>query len=141
MPLASVNTGDSPDGLLASGSLLYIAERGANNVSILDTASNTTQSRIAVGFGPRRLMNIGRQIYVSNYDSGSLSVIYPGQLAVGRDIPGLGNPLEMVYDQTNRWIYVGDEEKAGLAVIDYTTNQLKEYINFGARPMGLAIIR
>ena len=136
-----VNTGTAPDGLLASDNQLYIAESGANTVSIFDLGSNMMQSRLAVGLRPRRILDNGNQIYVSNYDSGSLSVIFRGQLGAGREIPGLGRPLEMIFNQTNRRIYVGDESRAGLAIIDSTTNRLSGYVTLGARPLGLAVIQ
>jgi YVTN family beta-propeller protein len=135
-----VGTGDSPDGLLASNNQLYIAESGADSVSIYDLSTKTITSRITVGFSPRRLLDSGNLIYVSNYDGGSLSVIYSGQLGVGLEIHGLGRPLEMVFDQTHHWIYVGDEQNAGLAIIDSTINQLKGYVELGSPPLGLAII-
>jgi DNA-binding beta-propeller fold protein YncE len=139
--VGSIPTGSSPDGLLALNNQLYIAESGANTVSIFDLSTNMMQSLLSVGFGPRRLLNNGDQIYVSNYDSGSLSVIYPGQLEVGREIRGLGRPLEMIFDRTNQWLYVADEQKSGLAIIDSNINQLMGYIELGARPLGLAIIQ
>ena len=139
--VGSIPTGNSPDGLLLAGNQLYIAESGANTVAIFDFTRNLIQSRIDVGFSPRRLLNNDSQFYVSNYDSGSLSVIYPGQLGVSREIVGLGRPLEMIYDTTNRWIYVADEKQAGLAIVDSTVNQLMGYITLGARPLGLAIIQ
>lgn len=138
---SSIHTGSSPDGLLVSNNQLFIAENGANTVSVYDLANRQMQSRINVGFGPRRLLDNGSQIYVSNYNSGSLSVIYPGQFELDRDILGLGRPLEMVFDRNYLSIYVGDGQKAGLAVIDSNINQLKGYIKFGARPLGLAIIQ
>lgn len=139
--IVSIQTGTSPEGLLAANGQLYVAESGANTVSVIDVARNLIQNRITVGFTPRRLLNIGRQIYVSNYDSGSISVIYRGQLGVGREINGLGRPLEMIYNQNFRWLYAGDDEKEALAFIDSTTNQLRGYINLGASPLGLAIIQ
>jgi DNA-binding beta-propeller fold protein YncE len=139
--MGSIPTDNSPAGLLALNDLLYIAESDANTVSIFNLATNMRQGLLSVGFGPRRLLNNDDQIYVSNYDSGSLSVIYPGQLQVGREILGLSRPLEMIFDRTKRWIYVGDERKAGLAIIDSNINQLMGYIELGARPLGLAIIQ
>ena len=139
--VASIPAGDSPDGMVVTGNRLYIAESGANTVSIMDIPTFTIQARISVGFTPRRLLTIDRQIYVSNYNNGSISVIYPGQLGVGREISGLTKPLEMVYDESFRWIYVGDEQKKGLAIIDYATNQLSGYITLGARPLGMAVIQ
>lgn len=139
--VGSVATGSSPDGLLLSNNLLYIAEKDADTVSIFDFGNNLMRSRLNVGSGPRRLLDNGYHIYVSNYDDGSLSVIYPGQLEVGRQIRGLGRPLEMIFDQAYRRLYVGDEKEEGLAVIDSNIDKLKGYIKFGARPLGLAIIQ
>ena len=139
--VASVPTSDSPDGMVVTDNLLYIAESGANTVSIMDIPSFTIQARISVGFTPRRLLTIGRQIYVSNYNNGSVSVIYPGQLGVGREITGLNKPLEMIYNDSFRWIYVGDEQKKGLATIDFATNQLSGYITLGTKPLGMAVIQ
>lgn len=139
--VGSIATGIAPDGLLLANNLLYIAENGSDAVSVFNFDNNLMQNQINVGFGPRRLLDVGGVIYVSNYDDGSLSVIYPGQFIVGRQIRGLGRPLEMISDQTYRRLYVGDEQEKGLAVIDSNINQLIRYIKFGARPLGLAIIQ
>jgi len=132
---------NSPDGLLSLDNLLYIAESGSNSVSIYDFASNRMLSRLTVGYTPRRLLYNGDKIYVSNYDSGSLSVIMPGQLGVSREIFGLGQPLEMAFNQNNRWLYVTDDQKNGVAVIDTTTDLLMNYLNLGAQPAGMAVIQ
>jgi DNA-binding beta-propeller fold protein YncE len=136
--VGSTRTSSSPDGLMVTDNRLWIAESGANTVSVYDLATNQIQTRLSVGFMPRRLLDNGSQIYVSNYDEGSISVILPGQSSVGRVIPGLGRPLEMAYSQTYQRLYVSDEQTLGLAVIDTANNQFTGYINLGARPVGLA---
>lgn len=138
--VAKFETSDSPDGLLAYENRLYVAESGANTVSIFDLGNNIRQRSIAVGFNPRRLLNVEDRIYVSNYTGGSLSVIFPGQLSVGWEITGFGRPLEMVYDPKNLSIYIVDEEKRGVAIVDTTINKLKGYIILGEQPLDFAIV-
>ena len=94
-----------------------------------------------VGFGPRRLVDADGQIFVSNYKDGSLSVLIPGQLGALQEIFGLGEPLEMIFDDFYRRIYVADQSVDGLLVIDTNSNQLISKISLGAKPLGLAIIQ
>lgn len=136
-----IPTGSAPAGLLARDNQLVIAESGANTVTFYDFSSRQQQSRLTAGFTPRRLLDTGDRIYVSNYDDGSVSVIFPGQTVVGREIVGLGRPLEMIYNQTYHRLYVGDEERAGLAIIDTTTDQLRGFLRLGTRPSGMAAVQ
>jgi len=137
----SLSTGSNPSGLLVADNFLYVAESGDAIVSKTDLANLSDTSRLMVGFGPSRLLDAGEQIFVSNYDDGSLSVLLPGQLGVVQDIYGLGRPNEMVYDQIYRRLYVADEKTSALAVIDVNSNQLLGHISLGAKPLGLAVIQ
>lgn len=139
--LRSIGTGDSPDGFLLSNNLLYVAESGDDAISIYDLVNNRTVNRTNVGSRPRRLLDTGNLIYVSNYDSASLSVIYPDLGGVVQEISGLGRPLEMIFNSAYHRIYVADEQTNGLAIVDSVVNQLGGRVNLGARPLGLAIIQ
>jgi DNA-binding beta-propeller fold protein YncE len=137
----SFATGSAPRGLFANATQLYITEGGDNMVSVVDLAAQRTLSRIAVGLKPHRLMEADNVLYVSNYDSGSLSVLMPGQLGVIREVQGLGRPMEMVFDHFYRRLYVGENEAAALAVIDVNSNLLVGRVFLGARPAGMTIIQ
>jgi len=136
----TISTGSTPNGLAVSDNHLLIAEYGENTVSITDLSGRGAQSRIAVGFGPRRLLEAGNQLYVSNYNDGSLSVLMSDQLELIQEIFGLGRPLDMVFNGSHHRLYVADEKMAGLAVIDTNSNRLIEHIVLGARPFGLEVI-
>jgi YVTN family beta-propeller protein len=137
----TIATGNEPEGLLVSDNVLYVAESGDASVSTNDLANRAAQSRQMVGFGPRRLVETDGQIFVSNYKDGSLSVLVPDQLGALQVIYGLGDPLEMVFDNFFRRLYVGDQRNASLAVIDTNSNQLLRQISLGAKPLGLAVIK
>jgi len=142
MTLAEVRTipsGSSPRGLLVAENQLYIAESGDDTVSVFDLDGRDGQRRLMVGGGPRRLSEVDNRIYVSNYESGSLSVLMSGQLGVVQEIPGLGRPQEMAFDRAYRRLYVSDGE--GLSVIDVNANLLLGRIVLGARSLGLDVIQ
>lgn len=141
----SFSTGSSPAGLLDVDNQLYVAERGDNSVRVIDLASRTEQNRLAVGFGPRRLILAG-QIYVGNALDGSLSVLETGGLGAGglgavQKIYGLGQPGEMVLNNFYRRIYVTDEQAEALSVVDVNSNRIIGRIELGALPFGLAVIQ
>jgi DNA-binding beta-propeller fold protein YncE len=134
-------TGGDPEGVLVVDNQLYVAERDEGSVSKNDLSNQTGVGRLMVGFGPRRLVNTGNQIFVSNYDAGSLSILVPGQFGVAQEIYGLGQPFEMVFDQFYRQLYVADQREDGLAVIDVNSNQLLGYIFLGGKPLGMSEIQ
>ena len=138
--VGSIPTSSSPDGLMVTNNRLIVAESGANTILVYDLATNRIVTRLTVGFTPRRLLDNGRQVYVSNYDEGSVSVVLPGQAGVGRLVTGLGRPLEMTFSKTYHWLYVSDDEAGRLSVIDTATDKFNGYIELGARPVGLAAI-
>lgn len=138
----SISTGSAPQGLIVLENQLYVAESGDNTVSITDLSSRGTQNRLMVGFGPRRLLETtNNQIFVSNYKDNSLSVMLPGQFGVIQEIYGLDRPLEMVLNEFYHRLYVTDEMKAALAVIDTDSDKLLGFIALGAQPFDLDIIQ
>jgi len=136
----TITTGGTPDGIVVMDNQILIADYGDNSVSIAELRGRVAQSRLAVGFGPRRLMGTGRQVFVSNYNDGSLSVLQPGQFGVIQEIYGFGRPLEMVFNQSYFRLYVGDEKMAALAVVDTNSKRLLGHIFLGAKPFDLEVI-
>jgi len=134
------STGSSPAGLLEVDGLLYITERGDNSVEVIDLSIRNEQNRFAVGFDPRRLVLAGQQIYVGNALDGSLSVLETGGFGVVQTIPGFGRPGEMALNSFYRRIYVADEEKHALSVVDVNTNRITSRIELGALPFGLVVV-
>jgi YVTN family beta-propeller protein len=55
----------------------YITNNGANNVSVLDTASNIVTATVAVGANPVGVAvhPAGTRVYVANHSSNTVSVI------------------------------------------------------------------
>ena len=136
-----ISTGSSPDGLLIWENSLYIAETGANAVSVFDLDSRTLVKRINAGFAPSRFALHDNNIYVSNFLDGSISLLFGGQLSVAREIQTGQKPFEMATSQIHRWLYVGDKALGALSVVDLTSRKFVHTIEFGAAPEGIEIIQ
>ena len=76
-----------PDGKRA-----YVANHSSNDVSVIDTATNTVVATVVVGASPIAVAPTadGKYVYVTNEDSGTVSVIdtatntVAATIAVGR---------------------------------------------------------
>ena len=139
--VAEIPTTGAPEGLLAWNDFLYITESRNNTVAIYDLNLGSINSRLNVGFYPHRLFQNDNQIYVSNRDNNSVSLIQPGLLGVALQINIYGSPGEMMVAPNSRWIYVGNKDIGGLSVIDATSNQVHGQILFGATPDSMVVVQ
>ncbi len=135
-----IPVGSDPQGLLVWNDLLYIAESRLNTVTVYDLRDHQILKRIRVGSTPRRLFNTGNTIFVANHKSGDLSTLVPGQLTTFRTIKTGEKPLEMTYSENQRWLYVGDEGRGEITVIDNTSKRVERRIMLGTPPLGLAVL-
>ena len=69
-----------------------------------------------------------------------MSTLVPGQLTTFRTIKIGGKPLEMTYSEDQRWLYVGNEERGEITVIDNTSKRVERRIMLGTPPRGLAVL-
>jgi YVTN family beta-propeller protein len=77
------------------GPFVYVPNVGNNNVSVIDTSTNTTvPPAIAVGTNPQTAAVRGDEslVYVTNPTSNTVSIINTGTNTVTATISGLNNP-------------------------------------------------
>ncbi|MEW6519017.1 MAG: YncE family protein [Thermodesulfobacteriota bacterium] len=137
----TVDTGGTPDGMLARDNYLFVAESSSNAVSAFELPGGRNNFRINVGIKPRRLAFGNSHIYISNAGSGTVSLLRPGQLNVSRAIQVGGKPFEMDVSLIHQWLYVGDEQKGGVAVIDLSSNKVAAWIELGAAPDSFIVVK
>ncbi|WP_067071822.1 YncE family protein [Carbonactinospora thermoautotrophica] len=66
---------DSAAPAAAGGPTAYVVNNGANNVSVIDTASNEITATVEVGNFPRKVAISGKRAYVTNLFADNVSVI------------------------------------------------------------------
>ncbi len=114
---------DGPRGVFTLGSKVYVTNFRSNNVSVIDTATNSITDTINVGMGPRGITGLGTTLYVENFDDGTISIIDTNSNTVTDTIDVGSSPAGMSISGTD--IYVSSFQDDKLYVLDTTTNTLK----------------
>ncbi len=139
--VAKFSTGRTPFALTVANNQLYIAETQDETVSVFDLTTKRNLGQIFVGIGPRYIQKTNNQIFVSNANDGTLSVLSQGQLLAIDTITGLGRPQAMAYAEDYQRLYVADEDRKGVAVIDTVSNRIIDQILLGAKPSDLLMVQ
>src|SRR5215510_1497858 len=104
----------------------YIADDGASNVSVIDTATNTIVATITgVGTVPEGVAvnAAGTRVYVTDsVTSGTVAVIDTATNAVMTTIPVGAEPFGVAVNSAGTRVYVGNFSCNSVSVIDATAN-------------------
>jgi YVTN family beta-propeller protein/autotransporter-associated beta strand protein len=133
----------APDVVRAQqGPFLYVPNASDNNVSVLDTPTNSTvPPTIPVGSGPFAAGVRGDQalVYVTNINGNNVSVIDTSNNAVVATV-GVGvNPFVAAVSPNGAFVYVSNNGASSVSVINAATNTVSATVTVGAAPAGLAI--
>jgi YVTN family beta-propeller protein len=128
-----IPVGDSPGHAVASpsGRQVYVANRAARAVTVVDTELERVTSAIPVPVGEPRFLAFspdGRQVFVSLYDeeigAGAFSVLDTRTLSMAAPIPMDGEPWAPAVTPDGERVYVPDVGSSTVAVIDTGTFRL-----------------
>src|SRR3984893_491469 len=124
-------------GLLGSGQSLaqniYITNQGSNNVSVIDTATNTVTATIPVGSQPQGVAVAPHRskAYVANANSNNVSVIDTATNTVTATIPVGTFPDGLAVTPHGRKVYVTNNGSNNVSEIDTATNTVSATIPVG----------
>ena len=119
----------------------YVANQGGNNVSVINTATDTLGTNFTVGTGPNGLAvdNIGKRVYVANITSNDVSVFDNMSNTVIATIPVGANPRAVAVNSAGTRVYVSSSNVNSVSVIDTMTNTVIATIPVGLAPRGVAV--
>lgn len=140
-----ITVSGNPAGLLKKGDFLYITENRSNTLTIYDINLRRKLKSLFVGYAPRRIIDLGNNIYVANSASGSLSLLRTQNQRVTREIH-LGNEVyEMAASEKDQLVYIGKSVKedcgGSISVLDVVTDKIIDEIEIGSKTMGMVIGR
>jgi YVTN family beta-propeller protein len=122
----------------------YTSNGKLNNVSVFDLKTLNVLSQISTGENPDAIMYdpFSKRIITCNGRSKDLTIIDPVTEQVVATIP-VGGKLETAVSDLKGRLYVNNEDKHEIAVIDLTTNKLITQWSLapGESPTGLVIDR
>ncbi|MFF0160490.1 IPT/TIG domain-containing protein [Streptomyces sp. NPDC005263] len=127
--------------LTPDGARAYVADRGSNTVSVIDTATDTVIATIPTGAGPTFVATSpdGTRAYVTVNDAGLLSVIDTATNAIVADVAlGAGATVVALTPDGAR-AYVTVQQSDTVSVVDTATNTVTATISVPGGPIGLAI--
>jgi len=129
-----------PQGLAIDGDTLYIAEESSNTVAVYDLAARKLLNRVRVGFAPYRIMVANGEVFVSNRDSGSVSLFRTGQIYAARTLKGAAVPTELAESARNHWLYIADANCGGVRVFDATSKLVAGLVDLQAAPGDIVVL-
>jgi YVTN family beta-propeller protein len=123
-----------------NGGKVYVADAGANNISVISTKTWKVENNIAVQLapGPLALSPDGRTLYVGNTHDQSVSAIDLGNGKQAVTVP-LGHVDAMVYDPVRSVLYATLEDQAQVAVLDPGLKVLRRYPVTASQPSALVL--
>ncbi|MCK6693836.1 MAG: beta-propeller fold lactonase family protein, partial [Thermoanaerobaculia bacterium] len=125
----------------AFGGFAYITNFGSDDVSVINTATNTVVATIPVGDVPRgvSVSPDGTRVYVANEFSDNVSVIDATTNTVIATIPVGNGPFGICVSPDGSRVYVGNIFSGDISVIDATTNTVIATIGGINQPYGITI--
>jgi YVTN family beta-propeller protein/autotransporter-associated beta strand protein len=120
----------------------YISSNGSNNVSVIDTETNTlVGSAIPVGTNPFGVATTpdGRFAYVADVGSNTVSVINAATNQLSSTIPVGTAPFGVAVTPDAKFAYVANNGTNSVSVISTATNQVVGTISVGTGPFGVAV--
>lgn len=123
-----------------AGPFAYIANADSDNVSVIDTATNTVVATVPVGDNP---YGVGitrdyRYVYVANHSSNSLSVIDAKTNTVTTTVVNVcANPafVEPTPDGTEMWVSCLGETR--VVIVNLATNTVTRWLVHQTQPLGI----
>ena len=119
----------------------YVTNYNSNDVSVIDTASNTVTATIPVGDHPQAaaVTPDGHHAYVTNSVSNNVSVIDTATNTVTATIPVGPNPGEVAVAPDGRHVYIPNYGSDSVSVIDTASNTVTPTIPVGTGPWEVAV--
>jgi YVTN family beta-propeller protein len=142
----TVSLGGSPAptgvGVDVQSNLVFVAETGARKVALIDGASKTLRSTVAVDIGPWGVVvnQTTNTVFVSAL-GGSVTVLdgLTGTVkSVVRD-SRLQRPLGLAVNETINRVYVASRDGNSVVVLDGGANTVTAVIPVGTRPAAVAV--
>ncbi len=119
----------------------YVTNGGSNNVSVIDTATNTVVATVAVGnlpFGVA-ITPDAALAYVVNVFTSNVSVIDTATNTVVATVAVGSSPFGVAITPDGALAYVANVDSANVSVIDTATNTVVATVLVGAGPRFVAI--
>jgi len=126
-----------------SGARAFVANLGANTVSVVDLATNAIAHTLEHGFSQPNGLALspdGSTLYVANFLSASLTVINTLTLSLITEVSCFKNLYTVIVSSDGKKVYASDPGEGKLVVIDAQSNRVIGKAGGFSKPYGLALL-
>ncbi len=108
---------------------VYVTNQNSNNVSVIDTATNTVTATVDVGRQPWgvAVSPDGKKVYVANYGSSTVSIIDAATNTVSATVPVGLNPVGVAVTPDGTKVYVTNYGSNNVSVIRHSHKHCYRY--------------
>ena len=123
------------------GQRLYVPDHGSQNLSVIDTRTNSVTTVIVVPPNPHWVAFTpdGRRAYVANHESNLVSVVDTVSNTVVAKIPVGRSPHSVAITPDGREAFVADYDAKSVSVIDTGSDTVTATIAVGTNPQCVAV--
>lgn len=121
--------------------LVYVADSGANTVSVVGATDQQTLYTVTVGNSPQGLAidPTGDQLYVADNADGTVSVVDTASNTVSATISVGNGPLGVAITPDDTQVYVTNQNDGTVSVISTATDAVTATIPVGSNPIGVVV--
>jgi len=119
----------------------YVTNQGSNNVSVINTETNTANATVTVGSNPSvvAITPDAAFAYVTNQASNNVSVINTETNTVDATVTVGSTPFGVAIKADGAFAYVTNQGSNNVSVISTETNTVDATVTVGSNPIGVAI--
>ncbi len=136
--VVAIPVGNFPEGVCAlpNNNYVYVVNSGDNNVSVINTTTNSVVKSIPVGNSPEAITSdpSGDFVWVTNAQDNNVSVIRTSDDSVIRTIPVGSRPEGVVVLPTNDYVYVTNRFSDNVSKIRVSDYIVVNTINLDLSP-------
>lgn len=137
--LATIDVGASPTGTyIVDKDKAYVALSGSNELAIVDLTAKKKSGQVAVGSSPSAVLGKGSRAYVTNRDSGSVSIINTEDDSVIKTVKVGRRPTAAALSKGGSRLYVVNERSRSVSVINTSSKKVISTFRWTEKRMSAA---
>lgn len=119
----------------------YVANLGADSVSVIDTASSRVVGTVAVGAQPDGVAAApdGHRVYVANFAANTVTIIDTATNTVTGDVPVGNGPVGLAVSADGSRLYVANRGDNTVSAVDTAGGTVAAVVPVGAGPDAVAV--
>ncbi len=139
--VAKVGVGEGPCSIfsLPSGEYVYVANVFDDNVSVIQTSTNTVVETVSVGNNPIGICSLpsGEYLYVANRSDDNVSAIRTSDNSVVETVSVGEHPSALCSHPSGDYVYVTHFYDDNISVIQTSNNTVVETVSVGNNPVDI----